>query len=120
MQTQNTNTNDRPKQGEKPRARKNKRRGGGGEVTRREGSRNLGKRVRESEDKIWSYGRPVELGLYFVVSRLPAGRANRRLAIIPEPRARHCINCRSSFDILIVYVIYVFQILFGVVYWVER
>ncbi|KAK9082815.1 hypothetical protein Scep_029286 [Stephania cephalantha] len=28
------------------------------------------KRVRESECKIWSYGRPVKLGLYFVVSRL--------------------------------------------------
>ncbi|KAK9104748.1 hypothetical protein Scep_021592 [Stephania cephalantha] len=78
------------------------------------------KMVRESEDKIWSYGRLVKLGLYFVVSRLPAGRAKRRSTIIPEPAARHCIDYRSSFDILIVYVIYVFQILFGVVYWVER
>ncbi|KAK9111960.1 hypothetical protein Scep_019479 [Stephania cephalantha] len=53
-------------------------------------------------------------------SRLPAGRAKRRSAIILDPAARHCFDCRSSFGILIVHVIYVFQILFGVVYWVER
>ncbi|KAK9165880.1 hypothetical protein Scep_001071 [Stephania cephalantha] len=29
-------------------------------------------------------------------------RAKRRSAIIPEPAARHWIDCRSSFDILIV------------------
>ncbi|KAK9100839.1 hypothetical protein Scep_024269 [Stephania cephalantha] len=84
MQTQNTNTNDRPKRGEKSRARKKKRRGGGGgEVTRREGSRNLGKRVRESEDKIWSYGRPVKLGLYFVVSRLLAKPGKEKIDDYP-------------------------------------
>ncbi|KAK9100965.1 hypothetical protein Scep_024395 [Stephania cephalantha] len=55
-----------------------------------------------------------------ILSRLPAGRARRRSAIIPEPAVRHRIDCRSSFDILIVYVIYIFQILFRVVYWVER
>ncbi|KAK9111516.1 hypothetical protein Scep_019035 [Stephania cephalantha] len=60
------------------------------------------KRVRESECKIWSYGRPVKLGLYFVVSRLLAGRAKRRSVIIPKPAAHHYIDCRSSFDILIV------------------
>ncbi|KAK9141617.1 hypothetical protein Syun_011017 [Stephania yunnanensis] len=41
-------------------------------------------------------------------------------AIILEPAACNCIDCRSSFDFLIVYVQYVFQILFEVVYWVER
>ncbi|KAK9104645.1 hypothetical protein Scep_021489 [Stephania cephalantha] len=51
---------------------------------------------------------PIKLGLYFVVwvqSRLPASRARRRSTIIPEPVARHCIDCRSSFGVLIVYVI---------------
>ncbi|KAK9161301.1 hypothetical protein Syun_007642 [Stephania yunnanensis] len=69
--------------------------------------------VRESEYKIWSIRRSVKLELYFVVSRLSACRTRRRLTIIPEPAPRHYIDCRSSFGILIVYVIYVFQILFG-------
>ncbi|KAK9148654.1 hypothetical protein Scep_007411 [Stephania cephalantha] len=101
----------RTKEEEENRERKKKKMrggggGGGGEVTRREGEETEiaepRKMVRESEDKIWSYGKPVKLGLYFVVSRLLAGRAKRRSAIIPELAARHCIDCRYSFDILIV------------------
>ncbi|KAK9157855.1 hypothetical protein Scep_004429 [Stephania cephalantha] len=71
------------------------------------------KMVRESEYKIWSIGRPVKLGLYFVVSRLPTGRARRKSAIIPEPAARHYIDYRSSFGILIMYVICLSDTIWG-------